>query len=212
MAGLAQRFPIYHRLLSLYPRAYYKTYGEQQLQTLADMLDNASSASQRLGIWLRLYIDFPLSVVIQQLSYGGTMVHDTPPYIKRNGLIAAILLLPFTLALIANAATTLLLHHTLYSSWLWQMPLLGFWVLWSPSIATVLALATLCVFLVKRQQYPLTTWRVIVRQSWTLIIVAGVGLFIVATVFGHDSVHCVVGNPVRELQQWHQTWRCIEQR
>jgi hypothetical protein len=48
------------------------------------------------------------------------------------------------------------------------------------------------------------------RHNWPMLLVGFVGLFIVALVLGHDSVHCVTGNPIREVHNWHQTWRCVQ--
>lgn len=217
MAELKKRFPVYARLLRLYPPAYRAAYGTQMLQTLADMLDDSPGATRHAAIWCRLAVDFPASVAQQQIHYvGGIMAHETPRYIKRNALVGAVLLVPFMLALLANSLDTLTHGQQLYNSWLWRTPVLALWVLWLPLAAAVLTLLSLVTFMIQsRAQYQSGEKRGILADigvSWPLLAVALAGLFVVAAVFGHDSVHCVTGNPVHELQSWHQTWHCIQQR
>src|SRR5579864_9154755 len=113
MAGLEERFPLYNWLLKLYPPAYQKQYHEQMLLTLADMLDDRDN--NKFAVWLRTALDLPLSLVKQNLIYvGDIMAHDTQPYVKRNSLVGAFLIVPFFLFLIMNSLSrhTLTYTHT----------------------------------------------------------------------------------------------------
>lgn len=214
MGKLEERFPHYSRVLRFYPSAYRTQYGEQMLQTLADMLDN--QPERKRAIWLRTLIDLPISLTRQQLLYaGGIMNQQTPAYVKRNALWSAALLLPFIGVLIANSLDKILYNHTLFNSWLWHMPVLAIWVLWLPVAALAIAFASLVTFMIQRHK---STQQSLLRQlfdiayNWPLLITGLAALFIVTLVIGHDSVHCVTGNPVRELHNWHQTWQCIQQK
>ena len=214
MDDLNQRFPRYSKLLRLYPKPYREQYGEQMLQTLADMLD--TEPEHETSIWLRTIIDLPFSLTKQQLLYaGGIMSQQIPMYVKRNAVVSTVLLLPFALALIVNGLDKLINNRTLYHSWLWHMPVLAIWVLWLPILAAALALSSLVVFFRKGGTQGRQNSRkqsLDVYHTWPLIAPALVALFVIAMVFGHDSAHCVTGNPVRELHNWHQAWQCIQQR
>lgn len=216
MSNLAKRFSLYSKLVGLYPAPYRERYGEQMLQTLADMLDNAPTKLQQARIWTRLVVDFPLSLAHQQTIYlGGIMIHETPKYVRRNALIGATMLVPFASALIANSADKAINNRTLFHSWLWSMPTLAIWVLWLPLVAAAIALATLGIFLLQRskaQHISLVKAAFDIQHNWPLLAVGLAGLFILAVVFFHDSVHCVTGNPVREVRNLHATWQCILQR
>lgn len=214
MNNLQKRFPRYSWLLKLYPTGYRQAYGEQMLQTLADMLDD--SERSHASVWAHLALDFPLSVVKQQLTFTGeTMAHEMPDYVKRNALVSAVLLLPFLLALLANGFDKVINGRNLYHSWLWHMPVLSIWVLWLPLLAAVIAVTSLITLLLQRRAAEHNSWfkqLLAVRYTWPLLSVALVGIGIIGMVFFHDSVHCVTGNPIRELHNPHQTWQCIEQR
>ena len=135
------------------------------------------------------------------------MINQMPTYIKRNSLMGAMLLIPFAAALAANTLSQLFRHRTLYSSWVWHSPFIGLWVLWLPLIAFVLALGSLIVFGIRERH------RGAVRQIstyWPLVIVLLAGTGILATALGHDSAHCLIGNPVSEARNIHATWQCIQ--
>lgn len=208
-SNLQRRFPRYSRLLRLYPLAYQKRYAEPMLQTLADMLDDPSSS--RTAVWANVAADLPLSLVRQQFIYlGDIMTHQTPSYIKTTSIISALMLVPFISAVVTNA----LVPSHLYNSWLWHYRILMVWVLILPALAAALSLATFAVWSVGRYRRGTSFWRSVadISHNWPMLLLAAAGLFIVALVLFHDSVHCVTGNPVTELQNWHQTWRCILQR
>lgn len=211
MSELSKRFPRYSKLLRLYPGVYRAQYGEQMLQTLADMLDDAPGKKQKLTIWARTSLDLALSLGKQQLSYAGAvMTSETPNYVKRNALAGAMLLVPFVLVLLANATDKVLHNHTLYNSWLWSQTVLTIWVLVLPALALLLSFVTFVVWTKQRNDF----WHSLIdiRHNWPMLLVGLAGLFIVALVFGHDSVHCITGNPIREMHNWHDTWQCIQQR
>jgi hypothetical protein len=214
MSKLEKRFPHYSRLLRLYPASYRNQYGGQMLQTLADMLD--AEPQRKRVIWLRTMIDLPISLTRQQLSYaGGTMTQQMPTYVKRNALISTGLILPFTLVLLANGLDKILNNRTLENTWLWHTSALAIWVLWLPAAAAIMALISFLTLIIQRGKATHTSpFRQLlnIRYSWPLIITGLAGLCIVALVLGHDSVHCLTGNPVRELHNWHQTWQCVQQR
>lgn len=216
MSDLSKRFPRYSKLVALYPAAYKQKYGDQMLQTLADMLDHAPTKTQRIGVWARLSADFPPSIAHQQFSYiGGIMTNEMPNYVRRNAAIGAAMLVPFMLALVANSVDRIVDHHALYHSWLWSMPLLAVWVLWLPMLAAVIALATLSVFLVRQSKARRISWLKVlfdIRHNWPLLAIGFIGIAILGMVFFHDSVHCITGNPIREIHNPHATLRCIEQR
>lgn len=215
MKNLVKRFPVYSQLLRLYPPSYRQKYSAQTLQTLADMLDNSTSRRARLAIWARTIPDFPLALARQQLSYaGGSIPGRAPSYVKRSALLGGILLMPFLLALIANGLDKIFYGRTLHHSWLWHMPALAIWVLWLPLAAAVITLISLAFFLAQSRPPEFAGhWRQLFKfsQSWPLILVGLAGLAILAFVFGHDSVHCLTGNPLREIHHWHGTWQCIKQ-
>lgn len=211
MARLEDRFPIYRQLLRLYPPDYQANYGHEMLQTLADMLDNAPSGYDRARVRLQVAIDFPVSLARQEIFYlGGIMSEQMPSYMKRNALIGAALLIPFVLALLANGLDKAIYNRTLEQSWLWHAPFASLWVLWLPLAATILALATLVVYILQQPGGDLKRlFRV--QYFWPILGVALIGLFILAVLFGHDSTHCVLGNPITELGHPQHTWQCISQ-
>lgn len=214
MGKLEARFPRYSKIIRLYPPSYRAKYGPQMLLTLADTLDN--QPERKGAIWLRTLIDLPISLTKQQLIYaGGIMDQQTPTFVKRNAFLSAALLLPFIGVLFADGLDKVFYDHTLQSSWLWHMPVLAIWVLWLPAAALAIALASLVTFLIQRHkatQQSLLKQLFNIAYNWPLLVTGLAALFIVTLVIGHDSVHCVTGNPVRELHNWHQTWQCIQQR
>lgn len=208
---LRKRFPNYNRLLYLYPTAYRQRYKEQMLQTLADMLDDAPSKSQRIAVWSRIIADLPISVMHQQVTYtGAVMTQDTPKYVKNSTLLGTIMLLPFFIILAAAS-----IDKNLRQGTLWHFHVLFTFFVALPTLAFLLAVVAFISWIVERHQKEQRSWLrevIDIRRNWPLLGVIIVGLGIVGMVYGHDSVHCVTGNPIREIQQAHQTLRCIEQR
>lgn len=204
-----KRFPTYRKLLCLYPAAYRAKYGEQMLQTLADMLDDAPT--HKAAIWTRTLLDLPVSVCKQQLIYtGDTMTHDTPKYVKNSSLIGAALLVPFFVLAIAHS-----IDNALQFSVLWRFDILFTFFAVFPATAFLLTTVALISWAAERRKAEKKSWvseLLDIRRNWSLLAVLMVGLGIVGLVFFHDSVHCVTGNPVRELHNPRQTLHCIEQR
>lgn len=213
MGSLEKRFPRYSKLLKLYPAPYQKEYGEQTLQTLADMLDDPHAG--KAAVWTRTIVDLPLSLAKQNLIYaGGIMKNETPNYIKLNSVIGAALLLPFFAALIANGSDRLIFNQDLYHSWLWHTPVLFTWVLALPAAAALLTLISLVLYSRQHGRSQRTGWLkglLDFRRNWPLLLVAIIALGIVGMVRFHDSVHCVAGNPAKEIGNWSRTWQCIQQ-
>ena len=213
MPSMHRRFPIYSRLLRLYPPTY-RTYYDQSLQTLADMLDGTPSRTGKATVWIRVAIDWPISLMSQQSNYiGGIMMHDMPRFVKRNAIAAGLMLIPFTFAVIMNTFDQALYHQTLYQSWGWSMPVLMVWALWLPALAVVLSGISLVYYIVQRTRDTKQTVRRVVLQAqyfWPLLAAFCASLFLLAMLFGHDSVHCVTGNPIHELYRWRETLLCIQ--
>ena len=206
-----KRFKTYRTLLHIYPDAYRKQYGEQMVQTLADMLDDATSSSKRVSIWTRTLLDLPISAARQQITYtGAVMTAQTPKYVKNSGIAGAALLVPFFVLVIAHA-----LDSQMQNSVFWHFHVLFTFFVLLPAIAFLLATVALISWLVERRKAEKRSWfkeLLDLRRNWFLLAVLILGLGIVSLVYGHDSVHCVTGNPVRELHNPHQTLTCIEQR
>jgi len=206
MNKLEQRFPRYSKLLSLYPSNYRQNYGEQMLQTLADMLDDPERS--KTAVWSRLTLDFPLSLLKQQLIYTGeVMAMDTPYYVKRSAVVGSALVAPFFIFLALNG----IMHNRLQHSWVWNSWFLFVWLILLPAIA---ALANIQALVRSRQAAGTAQNKravgVTARSSWPALTILLVSLGILGIVFFHDSVHCVTGNPYRELHNWHATWQCIQ--
>jgi len=209
MSNLKKRFPIYSKIIELYPVKYRKEYGQQILQTTADMLDNTQTRSSRALIWLKVAIDLPINITKQQVQYsGGVYMKDTPSYIKTSSIISGILLLPFVAALVSNGMDKVVNNHTLYGSWLWKSPFIGLWVLYLPLIAFILAIGSYLVYLTR---YKKTSWikRVLdIRHSWPIVLPAIFAFGILFIVAFHDSGQCLVQTPAHFVSHISQTWRC----
>ena len=196
---------LYERLLKLYPKPYRDHYGEQMAQTLDDMLADQPSQTGRLLVWLRVGLDLAVTIAGQQLMYvGGIMKNETPVYLKRNALIGAVLLVPFWIVIAVNSLN----QHAVGDSTVWKRTL---WVLLVilPAAAFLLNVGTFMKWAVERK-VPLWKSLFDVSHNWPMLLIAGLGLAITLFVPFHDSVHCVTGNPIQELQNWHDTWRCIQ--
>lgn len=205
MGGLEKRFPHYSRLLKLYPAAYQKKYKEPMLQTLADMLDDPEQS--KTNVWARTVLDFPLSLIHQQLIYEGIAMKQMPDYMKRSSLIGALLMAPFFILIIINSLT----NDRLYYSFFWSTPALFTWLIVLPALATLLNLAAFARW---SSSQTASFWRSLAdfRHNWPTLATTVIALSIIALAYGHDSVHCIIGNPITEAQKWDATINCIEQR
>ncbi len=208
MSSLKQRFPHYSKLIRFYPPSYRREYSMQMLQTLADMLDDPERRSG--AVWARTVLDFPVSVINQQLSYlGETMANTTPSYIKRNALFGIWLITPFFFFIILNS----LMRQRLHNSWVWHTYALFTWLILLPSLAVLFNFVAMLRWTqTRRKENKISAWKSLtdVRHNWPALGIILVGFAILTIVFGHDSVHCVSGNPFRELHNPYQTWQCIQ--
>lgn len=210
MASLTKRFPIYSRLLRLYPTSYKNRYDDQMLQTLADMLDAKPSSAARMAIWTHVTIDLPIHIFQEQLSFvGNTLTHETPAYVRRNSLISLLLFVPFFALVFINDVTA----HGLYHSWIWSVNVLFTWILILPAIGLGLSLITFTIWLRNSHSQQHRSWLSSIRDirhSWSMLALIVVGLGILSLVLLHDSVHCVTGNPLQELHSIKNTLQCIQ--
>jgi hypothetical protein len=213
MNTLKSRFPIYSRLLGLYPANYRKHYENEILQTAADMLDGAPTAFSKLGIWMLLCIDLPVNVTRQQLLHtGGYMNTQVPGYVKRNGLISFALLIPFLLALTANGLDKVIKNRTLNNSWLWSHEALRIWIIWLPTLALLIAAISFLNFVFKDSTK--TSWlnRIVdIKRIWPVAVPLAGALFIMSVIVFHDSAHCWVHSPMFTAKHLNQVWQCSNQ-
>lgn len=208
MGKLEKRFPKYSKLLTLYPVDYQKEYKQQMLQTLADMLDDKENS--RAGVWLRATFDFPFSVAKENMIFiGHNFANETPSYVKKSSFAGAVLLLPFFNFLTLDALSS----HSLYGGWFWQPWVIATWLIIMPAVAFLICSYAFVMWSIQRSKTKsigffksLFDW----RRNWPMTIVSILSLGIIALAVGHDSVHCVVNNPVKEIRYWHTTWRCIQ--
>lgn len=208
MRTLEQRFPRYSRLLRLYPAKYQTEYTEQMLQTLADMLDDAPDRAHKSSIWMRTAVDFPVTLARQQIHYiGGIMTHETPTFVKQGTLASSALLLPFLVIVLADVLTS----HRLNRSFLWHSDVLVIWIIVLPALALLVSVAAYIAW-VRKQSGGFWHNFFDLKHSWPMVVVGILSLGILGFVVGHDSVHCVTGNPYREFHNPSQTLHCIEQR
>jgi hypothetical protein len=212
MSNLSKRFPLYSKLLVLYPKGYRKQYKEQLLQTTADMLDDAATPLNKIAIWTRVAIDLPVNVFQTQLQYvGGIMWNETPHYIKRNSLIGMVMLLPFMASLVANSLDKVINNHTLYNSWLWKLPFSRLWVLWLPESAFLLMLGTYIYFLIKENKTGRSGFikRIFnIKHSWPIIVPGILAFGVLFILAFHDSVQCWVHSPSYATSHLSQEWSC----
>lgn len=202
MGSLDKRFPVYGRLLRLYPLTYQERYRAEMLQTLADMLDDPERPSAL--VWARTIIDLPLSLAHQQLSYaGGIMKNETPIYVKRNSAIAASLITPFFVLIVVNS----LFHHALDFTNSWKR-LFTWLIIGLPAVALILSLVTFIKWSARQK----SIWKSLFdfRHNWLLVIPGGLALLIVLFVPFHDSGPCLAHSPVKELRNFSNTVRCIQ--
>jgi hypothetical protein len=213
MSDLEKRFPIYSKVIKLYPLAYRKRFGDEVMQTTADLLDEVPSLPGRLAIWAHLAVDIPLTIAKQQLHYAGGIIHtETPRYIKRNSLFSGILLIPFFTALLANGLDKVINGQTLYRSWLWRMPFLGLWVLWLPEIAFLIFITSYLVYVCSPSAKRVGSWhgRLADRKHlWPIMVPGVLALGVLILVAFHDSTQCLAHTPSYIIGHSTQTLRCV---
>lgn len=210
MTGLEKRFPIYSRLLYLYPEPYRKQYAEVLLQTTADLIDDTPKR-RHPAIWLHVAVDLPVSAAAEQIQYIGGAMHETPTYIRRNSLLAGLLLVPFFTALAANIADQLLRHQTLYQSWLWRTPLIQLWVLYLPVAALLLAVGSYFSYIMSGKSGAWRRHLFDLRHAWPVAIPAVLALGILFVLALHDTGQCWLHTPSYLAGHLDQTWQCTVQ-
>lgn len=179
MTDLHRRFPIYSRLLKLYPAPYRRRYDEQILQTLADMLDSTPSRSARRHVWLRTIRDLPSSLVAQQAHYANTvLVDETPGFVRKNSAASTWLFMPFLLIAITNDLES----HRLYHSWFWRPEILFAWLRLFPLLGLLLAVITFCAWL-RVSKAPLRRSLKDVAHNWIMLLPMLIGVSIVFAVY-----------------------------
>lgn len=203
MSDLKTRFPLYAKLLRLYPAEYREHYENDLLQTTADMLDHAPGRLERAGIWFQLAIDLPVNITRQQVTYaGGVMMQQTPQYVKHGVVLNALLLIPFFVLIPLN------IIHPLPVSWS-GVGYTGIFIL--PVIAFLIGVVTLAWWLFAKNSR-VHSFRSLLKRldsHWPLFAAPIVALAIVAFAFGHDSVHCVTDDPVQAIGHLSQTTECM---
>lgn len=209
MKDLDKRFPAYSALLKLYPKTYREHFGQQILQTIADMLDHSPTRTARLAVWTHVAAELPINVAKQQTGYiGGIYMKETPRYLKTLSIVSGLLLVPFVAALVANSLDKVINNHTLYTSWLWKMPVLGVWVLYLPATALLLAIGGYAYYIT---QYKKTSWlrRLLdVKHSWPILIPGLCAFGVLFILAFHDSAHCWVQTPSHLVTHINMTWKC----
>ena len=207
---MRSRFPIYNQLLRLYPREYREHFAPQMLQTLGDMLDDQPSHFGRIGIWMRVIMDLPMSVMRQNVfALEHNLTHETPGFIKRNGMVSATLLIPFIGALCANALNKVFYNHSLFNSWLWSSAILKTWVLFLPMIALAIATLTYGYFVMTAKEKRIH-FRTTIRRTWPVLIPLCLACGILMLVQFHDSAHCFLSNPLHYGTSWHRIMQCAQ--
>lgn len=138
------------------------------------------------------------------------MTNDTPKYVKTSTHIGAALLVPFFALVVAHS-----LDSNMQQSVFWHYHVLFTFFVILPALAFLLTAVAFISWIVERHQKTHASWLseiLNLRRNWSLLAVLILGLGIVGLVYGHDSVHCVTGNPMREVRNFHQTTVCVEQR
>jgi hypothetical protein len=209
MHNLKGRFPIYSRLIKLYPTPYQKEYGEQILQTTADMLDNSPTVVTKAGVWMHITFDLSLNVMKQQLYYsGGTYnMKQTPGYIKQSSVISGLLLVPFFVTFIASSIGRHANNQALHNSWLWKSPFVAIWMIYLPEVALLLALVSYIVFLSRRTTIRSRLLERLrdLKHTWMVIVPIVLALGILFVIGLHDVGGCWLHSPIHISHAWQCT-------
>lgn len=212
MSDSKRLFPLYSKFLCLYPKRYREQYGEQLLQTTADMLNEARSPVNRLGIWTRVAIDLLINVFQTQFQYVGEIVwNETPSYVKRNSLIGGAMLLPLMAALIAKSVDKVTGNRILDNVWFWKFYVIRLWMVWLPEAAFLLMIGTYIYFLIRPsedQKSSLLKRAADIRHSWLIIVPGTLALGILFILAFHDSGQCWVHSPTYISSHLGQGWHC----
>ncbi|MFI5240441.1 MAG: hypothetical protein ACHQUB_01910 [Candidatus Saccharimonadia bacterium] len=208
-----KKLKTYSKLTELYPKEFKESYQQPLIATTEDMIEGAKSSKQAKKLLRASYLDLPISIASEHFKVmENILMHKTPLYIKRNGLIAGLLLLPFVAALLANSVDKVLYNHTLYHSWLWSFPYLRLWVVYFPTLALIITGISFVTYLAQersKQQTSLVKLFFDVRQNWPITLTGALALFVILALFFHDDAFCVVQNPISTLTHLNSTWTCL---
>lgn len=131
------------------------------------------------------------------------MIQEIPQNLKRNAIIGVFMLVPFFVVIASNVLTN---DHLASSTSLNRV--FFFLIFALPLVAFLLNAAALLKWASKSRSF----WKSLFdfKRNWVTIVVAGLALLIAAFVPLHDSVHCLTGNPIKELHNPRQTLQCIK--
>ena len=95
MPNIKKRFPIYSKILYLYPKAYRRKYSAQMLQTMADLIDNeGSTLPRRFKIWLRATPD-----LIKTIAAENLRAIDAKKFVPRSLIVSFVMIIPLIVLL-----------------------------------------------------------------------------------------------------------------
>ncbi|MDL2363245.1 MAG: hypothetical protein QFB86_02600 [Patescibacteria group bacterium] len=201
---------LYAKILSAYPKSFQERYADEMTQTLEDMVHDASSSPQRLKIWTAAFAELPVQITKSNFAVAGqAFSEETPGYVKRNTQLSASLLLPFVLLLMLNELRPSALPLT--PSW---TDIYQFLAIVLPALAFLLCATTILRWwsLGRRNHSAKMTVNIAdIRHNWPLLVVSILALMIAVFMLGHDSVHCVAGNPITVVRNPTATLHCIAQ-
>ncbi len=145
MANLRARFPVYSKLLRLYPKGYRRKYETQLLQTLADMLDDsAEDRANSFTIWKRTVLDFLKSVPKEHIR-----AVKPAKFIKRSLVLSFLLILPLLstvgYGVLFPASDPISDRKLIEQLWYSQIGY-SLWGIVLPLFATVVAMTALAVW------------------------------------------------------------------
>ena len=111
----SQKVGWYRILLKLYPKAYRKEYEAEMLTTLQEMYLEAESPKEKRQFLVRTIKDYFLSLTQQSLWATEQSFNDIPYAIKREFIISASLVAPFSIIFIYNIVSLVMRHGVLLS-------------------------------------------------------------------------------------------------
>lgn len=119
-------------------------------------------------------------------------------------MLGALMLAPFFVVVIGNVLS----NYQIADSTGWNR-FFFFLIFILPLMAFVLNTAALWQWASHRKNF----WHSLLdfKRSWATIAIALLALAIAVFVPFHDSVHCVSGNPIKEIHNPSQTLKCIKQ-
>ncbi len=175
MNQLRRGVRVYSLLLRLYPRKHRDEYGQQMMQMVEDMLNDAPSTASQMSAWIRIIADLPVSVCKEQLESIGENMQAQSSHRIQFGTIAALLA-----ALIGAGFPTgnkiLVAVGAADAPLRFPTPLQGFLF---PAIALLIAGIILLTFKISSQQKQVST-----RRMWLIAAIAAIAfLNIAALVF-----------------------------